>query len=110
MPRNQLVSVRRGVLATTPKDRALVKQAKALQRRALEVRAEDAFRRYVAGGRMQDTRELTEDALEAGGEIADRLAVEVAARPFFADELADIASTGARGLRAELRGYIEDGR
>jgi hypothetical protein len=90
-------------------DRALVKHAKALQRRAMEVRAQDAARRFVATGRMQDIRELTTDALEAAGEIGDVLAEEAQARPFFARELADIASTGARGLKTELRSYIEDG-
>jgi predicted lactoylglutathione lyase len=56
---------------------------------------------------QHDIRDLTEDALEAGGEIAACLESEVQARPFFARELADIASTGARGLKAELRNYVE---
>jgi hypothetical protein len=56
---------------------------------------------------MKDIESLTKDALEAGGEIAAVLAEEVQARPFFAGELADIARTGARGLKAELRGYVE---
>ncbi|MGH2911019.1 MAG: hypothetical protein ACRDJ3_00940, partial [Solirubrobacteraceae bacterium] len=55
-------------------------------------------------------RDLTENALEAGSEIAHRLAYEASARPFFARELADIASTGARGLKTELAYFIEEGR
>jgi hypothetical protein len=101
------VPVRHGGLVPTGKDRALVKHAKTLQRQAMAVRVEDAARCYVAAGQMQDIRDLTETALSMGGEIGDCLAAEVQARPFFAGELADIASTGARGLKGALRGYIE---
>ncbi|MGC2373118.1 MAG: hypothetical protein WA484_04505 [Solirubrobacteraceae bacterium] len=93
----------------TRDERGVIKYAKALQRRALEVRAEDAARRHVATGRMHDIKWLTKDALEAGGEIADVFAEEVQARPFFARELGGIASTGARGLKTELAYYIEEG-
>lgn len=106
---NHPVPIRHGGLALTRDGRAIAKRAKAEQRWALEVRAEDASRRYVASHRMRDIRDLTEDALEAGGEIADRLAYEASARPFFARELADIASTGARGLKGELAYFIEEG-
>ena len=102
------VPVRHGRLVPTSADRALVKHAKALQRQAMAIRAEDAARRYVATGRMQDIGDMTEDALEIGGDIADHVAAKIAARPFFARELADIASTGARGLNTELRSYIQE--
>jgi hypothetical protein len=108
MSRNLPIAVPRGSLALSREERALVKHAKALQRRANAVRAEDAARRYVTSGRMQDIGDLTEDALAIGGDIGDRLAVEVSARPFFARELADIASTGTHGLKAELRSYIQE--
>lgn len=97
-----------GPLALTREDRALARRAATLERQALAIRAEDVLRRQIASGRMQDIRGLTEDALEAGGEIADCLAVEAHKRPFFARELADIAGIGARGLKAELRSYIEE--
>ncbi|HWY18453.1 MAG TPA: hypothetical protein VNY27_07045 [Solirubrobacteraceae bacterium] len=100
---------RLGTLAMTrQQERALVKHAAALQRRMLAIRAEDVARRQIATGRMHDIKSLTKDALEAGGEIADSLAYEVQAQPYFARELADIASTGARGLKAELAYYIEE--
>ncbi len=105
---NLPVPLRHGGLVLTREERGLVKQAKVLQRRAMEVRAQDAARRYVATGRMHDIKWLTKDALEAGGEIADVFAEEVHAHPFFARELADIASTGARGLKTELAYYIEE--
>jgi len=89
--------------------RGLVKQTKALQRDALEVRAEDAFRRYVATGRMHDIKRLTAFALQAGGEIGDCLAYEASVRPYFARELSEIASTGASGLKTELAYFIEEG-
>jgi hypothetical protein len=93
----------------TRDERAVLKHAKALHRRALEVRSEDAARRYVATGRTHDIKRLTKDALEAAGEIGDRLAFEAQARPFLARELEDIASTGLRGLKAELAFFIEEG-
>lgn len=96
-------------LPVTRQERALVKHATALQQRAMAVRAEDAARRYVATGRMHDIKRLTRDALEAGGEIGDCLAYEASARPYFARELADIASTGARGLKTELAYFVEEG-
>jgi hypothetical protein len=105
---NLPVPARLEALARVKEERGLVKQAKALRRRAMEIRNEDAARRYIALGRMQDVRRLTEDALEAGGEIADCLAAQAWRRPFFARELEEIASTGARGLKAELRFYIEE--
>ncbi|HEY4811000.1 MAG TPA: hypothetical protein VIH71_08090 [Solirubrobacteraceae bacterium] len=109
MPRNQLVPISRGALVTTRAERALIKHAITMQQQAMAVRAEDAARRYVAAGRLQDIGDLTEDALEAGGEIAARLESEAQARPFFARELADIAATGARGLKTELAYFIEEG-
>lgn len=96
-----------GALAIVREERAVARRIRALQGQAIERRAEDALRRDLASGRMKDIKSLTADALEAGGEIADVLADEVQTRPFFARELADIASTGARGLKAELRGYVE---
>jgi hypothetical protein len=75
----------------------------------MAVRAEDAARRYVATGRIHDIRALSKDALEAAGDIGDVLAEEVQAHPFFAQELAGIASTGARGLKTELAYFIEEG-
>lgn len=94
-------------LATIREERAVARRIGNLQGVAIERRAEDAVRRGLASGRMKDIESLTKDALEAGGEIADVLAEEAQAHPFFARELADIASTGARGLKAELRGYVE---
>jgi hypothetical protein len=105
---NLPVPYRLEALARSYETRGLVKQAKALQRRALEVQAEDAARRYVASSRMHGIKRLTKDALEAGGEIADVFAEEVQARPFLARELGGIASTGARGLKTELAYYIEE--
>lgn len=105
---NLPVPVRRGGLALSHKDRAAIKHEKALERRAKEVRAEDAARCYVASGRMHDIKWLTKEALVGGGEIADVLAEEAEARPFFARELGGIASTGARGLNTELAYYIEE--
>ena len=105
---NLPVPARLEALARNYEARGLVKYAAALRRRAMEIRTEDAARRYVATGRIHDIRALTKDALEAGGEIAADLAYEVQARPFFARELADIASTGARGLKTELAYYIEE--
>lgn len=99
-----------GVLATAHHDRAAVRQAKALQRRANAVRATDAARRYVASGRMQDIGDLAEDALEIGGDIAAHAEAKIAAHPLFARELMGVASTGTRGLTSEIRSYIEDGR
>lgn len=78
-----------------------------MRRHAVARRAEDAMRRELASGRMKDIASLTKDALECGGEIGDVLADEAQARPFFARELADIATTGLRGLRSELRDYVE---
>lgn len=106
---NHPVPIRRVGLVPTRKDRAIVKHTKALQRCAMEIRAEDAARRYVATGRMHDIRELTKDALEAAGEIGDCLAYEASVRPYFIRELEGIASTGARGLKTELAYFIEDG-
>ena len=74
MSRELPVPVRLEALARSYEARGLVKHTKALQRRALEFRAEIAAHRYVATGRMHDTRELTKDALAAGGEIGDCLA------------------------------------
>jgi hypothetical protein len=109
MPRSQLVPVSRGALVMTRAERALIKHATALQQQAMAVRAEDAARRHVAAGRLHDIRDLTEDALEAGGEIAACLESEAQARPFFVRELGDIAATGARGLKTELAYFIEEG-
>lgn len=92
---------------TTKEERAVARRVATLRGRAIERRAEDALRRELASRRMRDIKSLTKDALEAGGEIADVLADEVQTRPFFARELADIAGTGARGLKSELRGYVE---
>jgi DNA transposition AAA+ family ATPase len=105
----ELVPTRLGTLAMTRDERAILKHAKALHRRALEVRVEDAARLYVARGRTHDIRDLTKDTLEAAGEIGDRLAYEAQARPFFARELEEIASTGARGVKTELTYFIEEG-
>ena len=106
---NRPVPYRPGRLVVSRKEqRDLIKQANASQRRALEVRAEDVARRQLATGRMHDIGGLTDDALAIGGQIADRLAYEASARPFFASELADIASTGARGLKTELGYFIEE--
>lgn len=96
-----------GTLATIREERAVARRIRSLEAQAIERRAEDALRRELTSGRMKDIKSLTKDALEAGGEIADVLADEAQARPFFARELADIASTGARGLKAELRSYVE---
>jgi hypothetical protein len=96
-----------GALATIREERAVARRIRTLEGQAIERRAEDALRRELASGRMKDIKSLTKDALESGGEIADVLAEEAQARPFFARELADIASTGARGLKVELRGYVE---
>jgi hypothetical protein len=109
MSANQLVPSRLAVLATTRDKRAIVKHAKALQRCALAVRAEDAARGYIARGRIGDIQRLTQDALEAAGEIGDCLAYEASVRPYFIRELEGIASTGARGLKAELAFFIEEG-
>jgi hypothetical protein len=106
---NLPVPIRLEALARSYEARGLVKHAKALQRRALEIRAEDAARLYVARGRTRDIRDLTNDTLQAAGEIGDRLAYEASLRPYFARELADIASTGAHGLKAELAYFIEEG-
>jgi hypothetical protein len=103
------IRTQHGALATIREERAVARRIRALEGQAIERRAEDALRRELASGRMKDIKSLTKDALEAGGEIADVLADEVQARPFFARELADIASTGARGLKAGLRGYVEEG-
>jgi hypothetical protein len=100
------VSSRLGVLATK-EERAIARRIGALQGKAIERRAEDALRRELASGRIKDITSLTKDAVEAGGEIADVLVEEVQARPFFGRELADIARAGARGLKSELRGYVE---
>jgi hypothetical protein len=110
MPNPNLpVPYRSGALVVSRKEqRALIKQANAFQRRALEVRAEDVARRQVASGRMHDIGGLSDDALAIGGQIGDRLAYEASDRPFFARELADIASTGAHGLKTELAYYIEE--
>jgi hypothetical protein len=106
---NHPVPYRPGRLVVSRKERRdLVKQTNAFQCRALEVRAEDVARRRVASGRMHDIGGLTDDALAIGGHIGDRLAYEAADRPFFASELADIASTGAHGLKTELAYYIEE--
>ena len=86
MSANQLVPSRLAVLATTRDKRAIVKHAKALQRCALEVRAEDAARSYIARGRIGDIQRLTQDALEAAGEIGDCLAYEASVRPYFIRE------------------------
>jgi hypothetical protein len=110
MPRNQLVPTNRGALVMSRAERALIRHATTVQQQTMAVRVEDAGRHYIARGRLHDIRDLTEDALEAGGEIADVLAEQVQARPFFARELADIASVGARGLKGELRGYVEGSR
>lgn len=109
MQSNQLVPVRHVGLAVSREDRALVKHAKALQRRAVAVRAEDAARCYVAHGRMHDVGGLAEDALEIGGDIAAHAEAKIAAHPLFARELMGVASTGTRGLTSEIRSYIEDG-
>lgn len=109
MSRELAVHSRLGVTRSAREDRAIVKQARALERRAIAVRAEDVARRQVASGRMRDIRDLSEDALEAGGEIGDCLAYEAERRPFFARELSDLASTGVRGLKGELRRYVEEG-
>jgi hypothetical protein len=107
---NHPVPYRPGRLVVSRKEqRNLIKQANALQRRTLEVRSEDAGRRQVASGRMHDIGGLTDDALVIGGQIGDRLAYEASDRPFFARELTDIASTGARGLKTELDYYIQEG-
>lgn len=102
------VPVRLEALAKIKEDRGLIKQAKALRRLAMAVRHEDEARRYITLGRMRDIRDLTEDALEAAGEIGDCLKTQVVASPFYARELEGIASTGAHGLKAELRYYIEE--
>lgn len=107
MSRELSIRPRPGALATIRKERSIARRVGNIQGVAIERRAEDALRRELASGRMKDIKSLTEDALEAGGEIADVLAEEAQAHPFFARELADIASTGARGLKAELRGYVE---
>lgn len=96
-------------LASAYESRGLIKHAKALQRLVREVRAEDAARGYIASSRMRDIKRIAEDALEAAGEIGDRLAYEASLRPYFARELADIAATGARGLKTELAYFIEEG-
>ena len=109
MPDYLPVPARLEALARIKEERGLIKQAKALRRQAMEVRAEDAARREIAAARMRDIRDLTQDALQGAGEIAGCLAYEVQARPFFVRELEEIARTGAQGLKLELRTYIEEG-
>jgi hypothetical protein len=107
---NHPVLVRPGALAMTRKqERSLARYAGALQRRVMEVRVQDAARHQIATGRMHDIRDLTQDALQAGGEIAGTLEDEARRRPFFAAELEGIARTGVRGLKTELECFIEDG-
>ena len=107
MSRNLPVRSRLVGIALTREERAIARQVGSLHAQAVARRTEDALRRELASGRIGDVESLTKDALEAGGEVAAVLADGVQAHPFFARELADIASTGARGLKAELRGYIE---
>jgi len=96
----------RGVLVRSREDRALVQRLEAVERRTIARRAEDVARRELSGGRMGDIALVTDDALEAAREIGARLEEEVRSRPYFAPELVDIAATGARGLKSELRRYV----
>jgi hypothetical protein len=106
MRRDLALRSTRGVLVRTREDRALVQHLEAVERRTIARRAEDVARRELSAGRMGDIVQVTDDALEAGGEIGARLEEEVRSRPYFARELVDIAATGARGLKSELRRYV----
>lgn len=97
-----------GVLATIREERAVARRIRTLQGQAIERRAEDALRRGLATGRMNDMGVATRYALGEGEAIADELAERIEKTPWAAKALGGIAEDGIRGLRHELRRLTED--
>jgi hypothetical protein len=108
MPSNHLVPVRRGVLATTLKERALIKQAEAIQGELFVARAYDVARREQTTGRTSDIAIATHHGLAEGDGIVEDLEERIERRPRAAKALGGIAEDGIQGIRRELRKLQED--
>jgi hypothetical protein len=98
----------RGALVMSRAERAVVKQAAAVQAELFYARAIDVARRERATGRMADTGIATRYAMAEGTAIADDLVERAARNPWAAQALSGIAEDGIRGLRQELRALQED--
>jgi hypothetical protein len=108
MPRNQLVPVHRSALVMTRAERALIKQAGAIQAELFLARAYDVARRERANGRVSDIAIATRHGLSEGDAIVSDLEERIERRPRAAKALEGIAEDGIHGIRRELRRLQED--
>ncbi len=108
MPRNQLVPAHRSGLVMTRAERALIKQAGAIQAELLLARAYDVARRERTNGRVSDTGIATRHGLGEGDAIVSDLEERIDHRPRAAKALEGIAEDGIHGIRRELRKLQED--
>jgi hypothetical protein len=86
-------------------DRTLIKLVANAQRLAIAARAEDAAKRVVLEGRMNDSAALTHHAVNHGVGIAAHVEAEMQARPFAAAAVAQLGATGIQQLERQLRSY-----
>ena len=103
MQNNHLVPSRLGTLAMTRQERALIKQAGAIQAELFIARAYDVARRERATGRMSDMGIATRHGIDEGDAIVDELEERIERHPRAAKALGGIGEDGIHGIRRELR-------
>ncbi len=108
MPHGQLVLTHRSALAMTRAERALIKQAGAIEAELFVARAYDVARRERANGRASDIGIATRHGLGEGDAIVSDLEERIERRPRAARALEGIAEDGIHGIRRELRKLQED--
>ncbi len=105
---NHPIPYRRSSLVMTLRERALLRQAEAIQGELFIDRAYDVARRERATGRMGDIGIATRYGLSEGDAIAGDLEERLERRPWAAKALSGIAEDGIQGIRGELRKLQED--
>jgi hypothetical protein len=108
MPVNQLALTRRGTLVMTRQERALIKQAGAIQAELFIARAYDVARRERATGRISDMGIATRHGIDEGDAIVSELEERIERHPRAAKALGGIAEDGIHSIRRELRKLGED--
>lgn len=105
---NLPVPYRPGGLLPTRRERALIKQAEAIQGELFIARAYDVARRERTNGRVSDLGIATRHGLAEGDGIVGELEERIERRPRAAKALGGIAEDGIQGIRRELRKLQED--
>jgi hypothetical protein len=106
--RNLPVSYPPARLVPSRRERALVRQAGAIQAELFLARAYDVARRERTNGRVSDIAIATRHGLSEGDAIVSDLEERIERRPRAAKALEGIAEDGIHGIRRELRKLQED--